>query len=239
MSVMVNNKPTPNPRTLLIDERFMSAEERKIIEQFSTAEEKEQLAKKPKQSLSNNMLARSMADPTASAARVIQRIGGNSVNVNALVDELRAQVTKVKAGNLTRPEAMLVAQAHTLDALFSALAEKTYSAMGDAPDIAERFMRLALKAQAQTVRTIEALSDLQNPHPVTLVRQTNHAGQQIVNNHCTAEPPRGEKSKDRPNELLEHTHGQRLDFGATGTPGHTDTVLEAVGAIHRAKVTRG
>ncbi len=44
--------------------------------------------------------------------------GGDALEVNALARELMEQVAAVNNGDLKRAEGMLIAQAHTLDALF-------------------------------------------------------------------------------------------------------------------------
>ena len=47
----------------------------------------------------------------------------------------------------------------------------------------ESYLRLALKAQAQSRATVEALAEMKNPHPVSFVKQANIAhGNQQVNN---------------------------------------------------------
>lgn len=73
----------------------------------------------------SGLTARAMSEPEVKAASVIQDFQGDSLDINPLVDELRQQVADVQAGTLKRPEAMLVAQAHTLDALFSSLARRS------------------------------------------------------------------------------------------------------------------
>ena len=41
------------------------------------------------------------------------------------------------------------------------------------------------------------------------------------------------------NELLEHAHAERLDFGTTRTSIRADSEMEAVGAVHGAKDKEG
>lgn len=100
---------------------------------------------------------------------------------------------KVKAGDLGIIETTLAAQATTLDAIFNELARRSAANLGEHPNVAERYLRLALKAQAQSRTTLQALSDIKNPRPVAFVNQANiaHGHQQVVNTGVTmgAEPP--------------------------------------------------
>lgn len=92
--------------------------------------------------------------PTVQAVRTTQRANPNAENVPLadLVAALNDQVKAVNKGDLSRPEAMLVVQAHTLDQLFNRLAKQAVSTTYLDPFQAA--MRLALKAQAQCARTI-------------------------------------------------------------------------------------
>ncbi len=79
---------------------------------------------------------------------------------------------------------MLIAKAHSLDAIFNALLRRaSANAESGYTQAAETYMRLGLKAQAQCRATIEALVNMKNPRPVAYVQQTNIAqGPQQVNN---------------------------------------------------------
>jgi len=95
-------------------------------------------------------------------------------------------------------------------------------------------MRLALKAQAQARSTAEALALLKNPMPY--IKQANIAhGHQQVNN--VGESVSAGNFQSEPNKLLESDHGKRMDIGEATAPGRTDQKLEALGKIHRPKVT--
>jgi hypothetical protein len=61
--------------------------------------------------------------PTALAGNTLARInkGVPELDVNAFVAELQDQAHAASAGNLSRSEGMLIAHAHTLDALFHGL----------------------------------------------------------------------------------------------------------------------
>ena len=99
-------------------------------------------------------------------------------------------VRRVQEGDLGEPEALLTAQAVTLNAIFTDLALK--AANTEYLDKFDRYLRLALKAQGQCRATIETLAETKNP-PTLFARQANiaHGPQQVNNN-----PPVG--GDDRP-----------------------------------------
>jgi hypothetical protein len=164
------------------------------------------------------LLAESALRPNVRAAVTTQTYSKpqfGDLELTALVEELSAQTAAVHSGNMRGVEEMLLAQAHTLQALFHELARRAGLNMGEYINAAETYMRLALKAQSQCRATLETLAVIKNPAPVTFVRQANVAhGPQQVNNGVQPPPDqasRAEKSENRPNKLLEQQHGERLD----------------------------
>jgi len=156
-----------------------------------------------------------------------------------LVQELTDQVRACATGDLSRGEAMLIAQAQPLDAIFNDLAKRAQLNVGHYPETVERYMRLALKAQSQCRAAVETLALIKNPTPVAFVRQANIAhGPQQVNNRpqpSTDTGSRARESENQPNRLLEQQRNERLDSRARpGTVG-TNASLEAVGEVHRTK----
>lgn len=72
-------------------------------------------------------------------------------------------------------------QAISLDALFTELARRSGNNMGQYPDAADRYMRLALKAQAACRSTLEALARLHQPREQTVKHvHVNEGGQAVV-----------------------------------------------------------
>lgn len=67
----------------------------------------------------------------AIAVRAIAKPALGELDLTALSDELSAQFGAVAKGNLQRAEAMLIAQAHTLEALFYELARRAGLNMGE------------------------------------------------------------------------------------------------------------
>jgi hypothetical protein len=84
-------------------------------------------------------------------------------------------------GDLSGLERRLAVQAASLDLLFNQLASRSVLNMGQHLDAAEKYMKLALKAQAQCRTTVEAIHLMHNP--TQIIRQTNIAQghQQVVN----------------------------------------------------------
>ena len=151
-------------------------------------------------------VAKKLTRPEVQASLTIQKL--HPINdVNVLTKILHQQTADVIGGNMTRPEAMLLSQAHTLDALFNNLVMKGLD-QTHMPHY-ESFLRLAYKAQSQCRSTLQTLSDIKNPSVVYAKQANITHGNQQVNNGVTA--PRTQENKIYSNELLEHTHGERLD----------------------------
>lgn len=105
------------------------------------------------------------------------------IGITETVRSLRDTIAEVKRGDLSSAEAMLTAQAAALNAMFGELARRSALNMGEYMDAADRYMRLALKAQGQCRATLETLAVIKSP-PVVFARQANinNGGQQQVNN---------------------------------------------------------
>ena len=179
--------------------------------------------------------ARVMSQPEVRAASVVQVLEGNSLDLDALVVEMQSQAARVHNGSMERGEAMLIAQAHTLDALFSNLARRSIANMhGGNNEAAERWMRFALKAQTQCRTTVETLAEIKNPRPVAFVKQANISnGPQQVNNGIPAPAHAGEII-NQSNELSGGGNELLPDTRASQDARRINQEMEAVGEIHRA-----
>jgi hypothetical protein len=188
------------------------------------------------------LLARNVLRPTVRAAVTAQSFSKlfGELDLNSLIEELAAQVKSTADGDLRREEAMLVAQAHSLEAIFHELARRAANNMGEYVNTVEIYMRLALKAQSQCRATIETLALMKNPPPVTFVRQANVAhGPQQINNvpqPAADAASRARESENQPNKLLEQQHGQRLESGTLQATVGVDSPVAAVGQVHGAEV---
>lgn len=185
-------------------------------------------------------VARTVLHPTVQAAATLKEYGevSGTLHLEALVEALSAQTKAATEGDLTRAEAMLTAQTHTLDAIFNNLARRAINAeyMVDL----DRYLKLALRAQSQCRATWEALATIKNPPIVGYVRQANIAhGHQQVNNDRAAQGdgPRARENENLQSKLLEETDGERLDTGAAGAAGGADPAVVPVGEVERAENT--
>ena len=195
----------------------------------------------------DKVLAQTALQPTINAAATIRHASKTlgELHLMELIKELQHQASEVNSGNQQRSEGMLIAQAHTLDMLFNELTRRSINNLGQL-NIADQYMRLALKAQSQCRTTLETLSEIKNPRSIAFVKQANIAQNQQVNNlRSEAElsarfaQARAGEIKNHPNQLLEIEHGKRLDTGATGKAGGVDTELEALAPVYRPKNSRG
>jgi hypothetical protein len=180
------------------------------------AEKQKKTAKPAIKPKTDAELAGLLTSPSVQASMtLVQWQPEPDIDINAILDKLSTQIDKVNAGDMKRPEAMLLMQAHTLDGLFNNLARKAQ--IQTLMPHFESFLRLALKAQSQCRSTLETLATIKNP-PVIYAKQANISnGHQQINNG-TPPPSQAEKNIIQPNELLEAQHGgTALDTGTTGT----------------------
>lgn len=124
-------------------------------------------------------------NPAVNAAATVQAFGAGTIGKLEISETLEAvmqTVAKVRKGDMSGPEAVLVAQASALNSIFTELARRAALNMAEYIEASEKYMRLALKAQAQCRATIETLAEMKNP-PLVIARQANVAnGPQQVNN---------------------------------------------------------
>ena len=192
-------------------------------------------------------VAAAAASPSINAAIVMDAYQGNiagDVNLMALIESLQESTAKTKADDLSNLEAMLVGQATALQTIFTSLAKRAshqeyFTQYG-------LYMKLALKAQAQSRATISALVDLKYPkQAATFVNQANMTtGPQQVNNAYGDTPShigmqsRTENIDSAPNKLLEDDDGKfsiGVVSGKTSTPKPSHQGMEALDAVHRSK----
>jgi len=154
------------------------------------------------------VVAQTYLRPTVQAASTVRAFNkpkdSSGPDLMALIDELGRQIQAVNDGDLRRPEAMLIAQAHALDAIFGNLARRAI-AQEHLPQY-QAHLQLALKAQAQCRATLQTLVEVKYPRQTQFVRQQNLAVNQQVNNGTPspALEPRARESEANPtNELLE------------------------------------
>ena len=181
--------------------------------------------------------------PLAQIAEMFSRgLCGDDTDMMATYDRMLEVGEAVNGGSLATAERMLFAQAATLNAMFAELTRRAALNMGQHLDATETYLRLALKAQAQSRATVQTLVEAKQPRTVAFVRQANIAQQQQVNNGAAVSHTRTEDSPKPANELLEdarHEQQQRMVPGASAAPARGDPAVEAVGKVHRAEDARG
>lgn len=167
---------------------------------------------------------------------------GEHSNLPALLDELDAQTKAIWAGNLSRPEAMLGAQAHSLDTIYNVLAQKAAAALKSGNlSSTESYLRMALKCQGQCRMTLETLAEMKAPRSATFIRQQNVAEQQQVNNGPTVNGAAGhtrahEQFTDdsSSNKLVSGGKNAALDTRRTRSASGIDSRIEDMGTLHRS-----
>ena len=179
--------------------------------------------------------------PTVQAGATVRAYGkgkdGSGPHTDALIAELQAQVEAVASGDMRRPEAILVAQAQALDAIFGNLARRAALNFGEYLNAGETYLRLALKAQAQCARTLEVLGNLKNPASIAFVRQANIGNAVQVNNGLPSHAQ--ERIPNQSNELLGAGDGERLERGAQIAASGANLLLAAVDPINGTKDGEG
>jgi hypothetical protein len=212
-----------------------------------------QVVRTPEQT-SAQAIARTALRPSINGASVVKAYQGNllgkDVDLAELVDGLSDSCRRVKDGDLSTLEAMLVSQATALQTIFTSLARRAQEQQYQKN--LEAFLGLALKAQAQSRATISALVDLKYPRQATFVKQANiaHGPQQVNNGAAAGADPEqyaqarthAEKYAPEQNKLLEAEHGQpggRMDTRAAQAAKRSYQAVEAVEPVHRANKPRG
>jgi len=192
-----------------------------------------------KEGMSQSQMFSALASRSLAASTTLKEYSGcHAAELNDLTDALHIAGTEVVGGDMGRMERMLVSQAINLDAIFNSLAIR--SSKQNSIKSIEAFMRLALKAQAQSRATAEALVEIKNPRPVTFVKQANmnQGNQQINNSYANTPSDDGTNScagnsQTKQNKLLEADHGQRMDFGAQAATSRGNQTVEAVVEVNR------
>ena len=133
-------------------------------------------------------MARKLMQPAfrnaAAASGFTTKLLGSKIEQPGLADYADyVQLTAERAagGDLAMASHILAAQALTLDNMFTELARRTALNMGDYVNAAERYGRLALKAQSNCRATLETLTKLHQPREQTVRHvHVNEGGQAVI-----------------------------------------------------------
>jgi hypothetical protein len=116
------------------------------------------------------------------ASRIFSEVEPPSIMEST--EALQNTVAKAEEGDLRIASRLLASQAVSLDAMFTELARRSGANMGEYTDAAERYMRLALRAQSNCRTTVEALAKLHQPREQTVRHvHVNDGGNAIVTDH--------------------------------------------------------
>ena len=174
---------------------------------------------------SADKIATIACEPTFKASLTAQLYApalGQELDTVAMHSKTAELAYYAKNEGLGEIEVMLAAQAYALDSIFHYAAGRAKSNMGQYPQAADMYLRLALKAQTQCRSTAETLSAIKNPR--AYIRQTNIAQNQQINN--------SENFTYQTNELLSEQNHATLDFGGKSASGRTDSAMAALEAIN-------
>ena len=175
----------------------------------------------------------------------INKGNGQAPDLKETMQAIMADIAKVNRGDLSDIEAMLTGQAVMLQGMFAEMAlrasEQTQLKHYQA------FFNMAMKAQAQSRSTIQALVELKYPRQVVITKQANisHGHQQVNNGQLSGQyahaRPHAQEIPIESNELLEvgnDTTGERLDTRATQSAIREDQAMATVAAQHGRKNSR-
>jgi len=133
-------------------------------------------------------MARKLLQPTlknaAAASAFTGKMMGSDLELPGIgdyADHIHIAARDAAAGDLAMVSKILAAQAITLDSMFAELARRTANNMGEYINAAERYGRLALKAQSNCRATVEALAKLHQPREQTVRHvHVNEGGQAVI-----------------------------------------------------------
>lgn len=141
--------------------------------------------------------------------------------VTDLYQAMAADVAKAERGDLSVQREMLAAQSFALNSIFTEMTRRAALNMGEYIGASETYMRLALKAQAQSRQAIEALDRMANGREQTVrhIHVDNRGGQAVIadtvqtggrdNDKADKQPHALESRSDTAGQPLRSTHTLR------------------------------
>lgn len=199
---------------------------------------KTKITKSDEKKVTPDEIAKASIRPSVVGAAAIEPFNKSmfpNASIPALAKELDSTIKMVQSGDMSTMEAMLVAQAQALQTMFVSLLRK-----GNSQQYLEQYKAytgLALRAQAQSRATIQALVELKYPRQIVVTKQANIAnGPQQVNNST---PSHAGEINSEQTKLIEGQGYGTMDNRGTAAAIGVNQELEAVGAIHRPDNARG
>ena len=116
----------------------------------------------------------------AVADKMLGKLPGDP-NMGDYAQAIQGRAAGAIAGDLSPLTQVLMAQALSLDTMFTEFARRATINMGEYPQASERYARLAFKAQSSSRATIEALARLHQPREQIVKHvHVNEGGQAVV-----------------------------------------------------------
>jgi hypothetical protein len=177
----------------------------------------------------DQMIARLAADGLLGNACTFASFGAPTFGELSLTDctaALKETAHGLNGGDMSAAVTMLAAQALALNAIFGELARVGKANIFKAPEFADRYLRLAFKAQGQSRATLETLAAIKNP-PVVFARQANinNGGQQQVNNGpAPADADQYAQARGREGFVKHSAHGTERSAQAPASARRGKTV---------------
>lgn len=147
-------------------------------------------------------LARITLDPQTRHASLAMSFGSQVFGDRAQPDitessaVLKEEIERAIAGDMALASRIYTSQAISLDAIFTEMARRSIMNMGQYPATMERYMRLAIKAQAACRATLAELAKLHQPREQTVRHvHVNEGGQAVVADHFHHHAGGGENGK--------------------------------------------
>ena len=144
-----------------------------------------------------DVVTQGVAINAATAVRFVRPEYGN-VSLTDLVASLRESGDAINRNDLTSVERMLCAQGVALNAIFGELARVAQCNLFKNVDAADRYMRLALKAQAQSRMTVETLAAIK-ARPWSWSSPGKPTSQTGISRLTTAKQPRQSRARAKRN----------------------------------------
>jgi hypothetical protein len=180
------------------------------------------------------------------AAQLLKANLGNidfAPGIGNYADAIAERVKKAATGDLAFASHMLAAQAMTLDGIFTEMIRRMALNMGEYLGATETYARIALKAQAGSRATLEALAKLHQPREQTVRHvHVNEGGQAVIADqfHHHTGGRENAKSADQPHATGAAQSGERAALPSPHPIGQAVPIAsgEGEGAVQNARRQR-
>jgi len=167
--------------------------------------------------------ARICINPSINAAMILNKTHKSlEPDLIALKEAVDGELSKVLKGDISAIERMLMAQAMTLQSIFTSYTHRMLSA--EYISGLQVNSKIALKAQNQCRQTLAALAEIKNPKSATFIK--NAAQNQQINFNQNSE----KNNQNKSNELLTGNNYAPMDITGTATPSGINQELATVEA---------